>query len=375
MSKNALNIDWDMSVIEKRKQAVRDVWDYRAVDHIPIMLSVSDNPWGYSVKDQLFDVEKQLAVALRSIELSLARVPDDYIPTAFINVGCNAIPSAFGCELDYGEHPDQTPAVKAPIVHSVDEVYALRKPDPLSEGLLPEFLRRVSRFMEATEARIAVSCLDMNGPTGIASDLLGSTLYFSMMYDAPEALEHLLGFLADVIIDVTDAVIRTAGGIERLASTDFFSEWCPEGKKGHVSDDLCACVSPAFFRRFSIPANSKIFRKYGPGLLHNCGPNPCVNEYLECDPRISGVDLSYDYSRRDLASFRGPFSRRGVVYLPLAGTPIEAAQRYRGCMDSLAPDVIVIPQLVIGAADDARAYHRAVLEVAKEYADRVWGRA
>lgn len=359
--------------MEKRRQAVRDAWAYRPVEHIPIMLSVSGNPWRYSVQDQLFDSEKQLDVCLRGVRLSLERVPDDYIPNAFVNVGCNAIPSAFGCELSYGEHPDQTPAVKAPILFSPNDVFALERPDPRRDGLLPEFLKRIRRFTEATEGKVHLSCLDMNGPTGIASDLLGSSLYFSMMYDAPEALSHLLGFLAQVIVDVTEAAIEAAGGIDRLSSTDFFWDWCPEGKKGHVSDDLSACVSPAFFRKFSVPANSVIFRKFGPGLLHNCGPNPCVREYLAHDPPIAGVNLAYEYSLRDLAAFREPFARRGIIYMSFAGTPAEAAAKYRGVMEMLAPDVIVIPQVSITERDDAAAYYEAMLEVSKEYAERTWG--
>jgi hypothetical protein len=370
-----MKIRYDDAVIERRKQAVRDTWSYRPVDHIPIMLSVSGNAWKYSVKDQLFDAEKQLAVSLRSVELSLERVPDDYIPNAFINVGCNAIPSAFGSELSYGDHPDQTPGVKEPILRAPDEVYSLEMPDPREDGLIPEFLRRAERYLEATEGRVSLSCLDMNGPAGIASDLLGTSLYFTMMYDAPEALSYLLGFLADAIIAVTEAVIEAVGGIDRLSSTDFFWDWCPEGKKGHVSDDFSATVSPEFFRRFSRPANSRIFSRFGPGLLHNCGPNPCVGDYLAHDPPIAGVDLSYDYSLPDLASFREPFARRGVVYLGFSGRPDEAAARYRGVMDILAPDAICIPQLSIEEEDDASAYYAAMLEVSKEYAERVWGRA
>ena len=367
-------LDYDPGVMERRKQAVRDVWAYRPVEHIPIMLTVAANPWKYSVKDQLFDTEKQLAVARRTAALSLQRVPDDYIPCAFINVGCTAIASAFGAELCYGEHPDQTPGVARPILHSPDDVYRLTPPDPRRDGLLPEFLRRAARFNEAFEGRVFLSCLDMNGPTGVASDLLGTDRYFSMMYDAPDALSHLLSMLADVIIDVTRAVIATVGGIDRLSCTDFFCEWCPEGRKGHVSDDLSACISPAFFRKFSLPANSRIFKEFGPGLLHNCGPNPCVRDYLGHEPPIGGVDLAYDYSLVDLHAFKSPFARRGVIYLGFGGSPAEAAANYRGVMEKLAPDVIVIPQLSIGEADDAAAYHAALREVAKEYADRVWGR-
>ncbi len=367
-------IDYNPAVIEKRKQAIRNVWAYRAVEHIPIMLSVAANPWKYSVKDQLLDGEKQLAVAMRSVALSFQRVPDDYIPTAFINVGCTAIPSAFGAKLSYGDHPDQTPGVKTPLLHAPDDVYSLTKPDPQRDGLLPEFLRRVRRFNEAFEGRVYLSCLDMNGPTGIASDLLGTDLYFSMMYDAPDALSHLLELLADVIVDVTHAAIEAVGGIDQLTSTDFFSDWCPEGRKGHVSDDLSACISPTFFRAFSQPANARIFQAFGPGLLHNCGPNPCAAEYLNHDPAISGVDLALEYSLPDLHTFKSPFSRRGVIYTNFSGSPTEAAVKYRGIMDMLAPEVIVIPQLSIGEDDDAAASYAAMLEVATEYADRVWGR-
>jgi hypothetical protein len=112
-----------------------------------------------------------------------------------------------------------------------------------------------------------------------------------------------------------------------------------------MSDDLSACVSPEFFRTFSIPANSVIHSEFGPGPLHNCWPNPCVREYLAHDPPLAGVNLAYEYSLRDLAGFHKPFARRGIIYTEFTGTPAEAA-----------------------------ACCAAMLEVSKEYAERVWGR-
>ena len=38
------NIAYDDAIMESRKQAVRDVWAYRPVEHIPVMLSVAGNP-------------------------------------------------------------------------------------------------------------------------------------------------------------------------------------------------------------------------------------------------------------------------------------------------------------------------------------------
>lgn len=52
-------IDFDIPVkeIEKRKQMIRDVWEYKKVDHIPFMITVNSDPYGYTMHDELFSQE------------------------------------------------------------------------------------------------------------------------------------------------------------------------------------------------------------------------------------------------------------------------------------------------------------------------------
>ena len=369
-----LEFDIPEKEIERRKQVIRDVWEYKKVDHIPVMMSVDYNPWGYTMHDELYNREKQLKLRLNSVKNSLELIPDDYIPSMFINIGCVAIASALGAEIYYGENEQQTPGVRKPIINKIEDIYKLKMPDPRKDGMIAEYIGRLKYFLEETEHKIAVSGLDMNGPVAVASDILGSELLYTMMYEAQEDLIYLLNFTTDVIMKITDVSIEEAGGIEHFASTDFFWLWCPEGKKGHVSSDLCASYSPELFRSLDIPVNNRIFRKYGGGLLHNCGPNPCVYEYLNHEPSISGVNLAYKYSCGDLAKFKKAFKGKGIIYFFYEENPQEALAQYRETMELLAPDVIAIPVVsVTDPAQDVARLYEDFYNVSREYARRIWG--
>lgn len=364
--------------IEKRKQLIRDVWNYKKVDHIPIMLNIVSNPYGYTMHDEIFSKEKQLQMRLASIKKTLELVPDDYIPGIFVNMGCVGIENALGMEIYYGETPQQTPGVRGRLLENIEDIVNLKTINPYKDGILPQFLERMRYFVEQTGYQIPISCLDMNGPMAVAMDIIGSEDFLLGMYENPDEIKYLLNYVMDNIMLVTEACIVAAGGINNITCTDFCDYWFPEGKKGHVSDDVSAMIKPELFKEFSIPVNNRVFQKYGSGLLHNCGPNPCVDYYLEHTPNISGVDLAYEYSKNDLPKFKKPFKGRGVVYL---GTAFESHEQtiaeYRHMMDSLVPDVIAIPSILIeegailsGKCNPQRLYED-LRKMSEEYASKM----
>lgn len=375
-----LDFEIPAAEIEKRKQLIRDVWNYKKVDHIPVILQINSNPYGYTIHDEIFSKEKQLKLRLASIKKTLELVPDDYIPGIFVNMGCVGIENALGMEIYYGESEYQTPGVRGRLLQNIEDIYSLRPIDPYKDGILPQFLERMRYFAEQTGYSIPLSCLDMNGPMAVAMHIIGSENLFMGMYEFPEEIKYLLNFVMDNIILVTEACIDAARGIDNITCTDFCDYWFPEGKKGHVSDDVCAMYNPEMFKEFSIPVNNRIFQKYGPGTLHNCGPNPCVDYYLEHQPKISGVDLAYEYSKNDLPNFKKPFKQRGIIYLGINYTSHEQILAdYRYIVDTLAPDVIAIPNIIIderfidsGECCPGKLYED-LRKVSTEYASRmIW---
>lgn len=373
-----LDFEIPLKEIENRRQLVRDVWNYKKADHIPVMLSIKSNPYGYTMHDEIFSKEKQLQLRLASIKRTLELVPDDYIPGMFVNMGCVGIESALGMNIYYGESPMQTPGVRGTLLKNMEDIYSLKPVNPYKDGILPQFLERMGYFVEETGCQIPVSCLDMNGPMAVAMDIVGSEKLLMGMYEYPDEVKYLLNFVMDNILSVTEACIEAAGGIDRITCTDFCDIWFPEGKKGHVSDDVCAMYKPEMFKEFSIPVNNRIFEKYGPGLLHNCGPNPCVDYYLEHTPNISGVDLAYDYSKTDLLKFNMPFKGRGVIYLSIGfSSHEEILTEYKYIIESLVPNVIAILRITIdegmitaGKCDICRLYED-LRKMSEEYANGI----
>lgn len=81
----------------------------------------------------------------------------------------------------------------------------------------------------------------------IAYELMGTNLFFTIMYDTPAAMQYLVNFLADALITLRDACIEAAGGIENITSTGWDGKWFP--KKGYISNDLAGvCILLSFLK-------------------------------------------------------------------------------------------------------------------------------
>jgi hypothetical protein len=365
----------DADEIERRKQLVRDLWAGRPLDHIPVYISVENPSPRYSIREQFLDADKQWQESITALGLAWQHVPEnDLVPTIRPDVGCSCLATAFGAELFWGDDPNQTCGVKHPPLKRVEEAYNLQVPPP-DAGQLAEGIRRVRQFAEAGQRLVSVSLLDMAGGLNVASDLLGGNAMYTSMYENPEALECLLDKIQQLFLATIERQIEAAGGQERITTTDFPEYWFPEGRKGHVSDDISANISPASYQRFSRPFHNLVFKRYGGGGLHNCGPNPCLEGYLSHSPPIGAIDLSYMFSKVDLPRMKKVLKKRAFVYLGnFPVDPAEAIEAYRDIMELMAPDVIVVPHLTVPMKADPGEVYRRMRAIADEYAKRMdWG--
>jgi uroporphyrinogen-III decarboxylase len=373
---NLKRTHWMQDELERRKTLYRNLFAGEPLERLPVEVRVAV-PSPYSIQAQFQDREKQLEAALNNALATWEHAPSsDCIPAIRPDVGCSCLASAFGAEYFWGDDPNQTPGIKEKIITldgMAEQVAALPIPDPQRDGWLPEGLWRIHYFAEASEGIIPVSLLDAAGGVNVAADLLGMTELMMAFYDHPEAVHSLLNKIQTLYSATIRAGIAAAGGEANITTTDFEDVWYPEGWKGHVSDDISAGFGPAIYTEFSAPYHARIFKEFGCGGLHNCGPNPCHTAYVSHSFSPRSLDLSDQYSHGDLPKFKKSLRHKAFIYLFYSGgkTPVEW---YREIMEFMVPDVIVIPVFQVGPQDQPEALCHDLRIVATEYARRMdWG--
>jgi hypothetical protein len=363
---------WMRDEQERRQSLWRDLWAGRPLTRMPLDIRVAV-PAAHSVRAQFRDGDAQLAVAMDNVKATWQLgTSTDTVPAMRPDVGCSCLATAYGAEYYWGESPNQTPGIRTPVVTDLEaQVGDLPQPDPRAHGWLPEGLRRIARFAEVGGGFVPVSLLDAAGGVNVAADLLGMTGLMLAFSTAPLALHRLLDSVQTLFIATIEAGIAAAGGEANITTTDFPDLWFPEGRKGHVSDDVSAGFGPATYAEFSAPYHARVFARFGAGGLHNCGPNPCHAEYLAHDPAPRALDLANRYSRADLPLLAVSLHRRGFVYLGfdgLPGTDCDPVAWYRGIVAECAPELIVVPVITVSSTTEGRELFAALAPVATEYA-------
>jgi hypothetical protein len=366
----------DTAEIDRRKNVIRSLWAGQRLDRIPVHMRVSMSKPSYPVREQFLDADKQLEVALGNANLTWAMLPDiDSVPSMRPDIGCSGLATAFGAKLFWGDDCNQTCGIKEPVIKNIRDVVSLEMPD-CHAGQLGEGIERIEKFAQAGAGMISISLLDIAGGLNVANDLLGSELLYTAMVDHPEELKILLHKIQDFFIEVIEAQITAAGGEDAIATFDFPDLWFPEGQKGHVSDDISANISPDMYRMFSTEFHDRIFQRFGGGGLHNCGPNPCLECYLEHTPAPRAIDLAYKYSKRDWNHIKRLCKNKAIVYIwEFPSEPPLCIDTFRELMEYMTPDVIAIPIIEISdSTQNIELLCRKIQEIAAEYAKRMdWG--
>ncbi len=365
-------VNLDRHEIERRKERIRRAWEYEEVDHIPMGFVLEDFS-KYTLREQCQNGELQLEINRTNVERLLRLLPDDYIPTARLWPGYVTIASMFGLEIHWSDNPNQAPGVLHHPISDISQVYELRMPDPAEDGLMPFNLKWLAIFRDNFPEEVSLTGIDLGGPLNTAKDLFDTDLLFTAMYDSPKEFHYFLSLATEVQIQALREILNAVGDINRLTSIDFDPIWAPEGRKGFVSDDVCASLSPGMFREFSLPYNSRIFQLWRGGRLHNCGPHPAIDLYLHHNPEINGLNCSFKYTKPDLPKIKRAFRGKGIVELMYDNgeSAGEIIRGYEEVASVLAPDVVAMPVVWLDETwtDDAiRDMHQGLRRVSERYA-------
>ena len=369
--------DWMREERLRREALFEGLFGGKPIPHIPIEIKVSAPK--HRARDYYFDFSAQFEDAMSSAVATWGMKRNDLIPSLFPDVGCSCLATVFGARYYFGESEDQTAGVKDPPIKDLAGWAAKAGssdtpgiPDIMESEWIREGLRRTREFAEAGDGFLPVTGLDAAGGVNVAADLLGVQNLLMAMVMEKEALHRLLAVIQETYIALIEKEIEAAGGLDNMTCTDFYPGWSPPGYKGHCSDDISAMFGPDFYDEFSAPYHAMVYRKYGRGGLHNCGPNPCHEAYVahEASPRY--LDLAEKYSERDLPKLKK--SLKGKAFIRWGSEDREIGlieKRFRGYMELLAPDVMLVPAYTVTTQEEGDELYDRLYPIAVEYAGRM----
>jgi len=206
-------------------------------------------------------------------------------------------PSAFGAKCIF---PDNDFPFADKIIHTLEDIGRIKKPDPRQDGLLPFVIKRLQHYRPRIEAaghqiRFAVS----RGPLNIASFLMGITEFMTELRGNPDTMHYLLRLVTDFIGDWLD----------------YQRECFPSIAGVLLLDDIVGFVGEADYSEFVMPYLKDLFARTGCDVrfFHNDAPCRCSAPHL-AETGVNLYNMGVDASLKDIQTWtRGEVALMGNI--------------------------------------------------------------
>jgi uroporphyrinogen decarboxylase len=247
----------------------------------PMMMDLGATALGCSIGEYASDGH-----VMGDAQIALYRELDQDV----IFVACDNyyIAQGFGCDIDIPD--DEIPHLRIPPCGTLDDVYKLKVPNPLTDGRMPVMIGAARRVREVLGDSIALRTPG-TGPFALASYFIGTQEWLVQIGLAeaqdpdsnPDAIHYALNLAADALIAFGKAC--------HDAGADIL----------HCGDSLASCdmISPRQYERWAFPYQRKViqaWKEYGATtLLHICGNSTKVLElYAQTGADIIEIDHKVD---------------------------------------------------------------------------------
>jgi uroporphyrinogen decarboxylase len=210
-----------------------------------------------------------------------------FLPGFWSEYGMCTEPSAFGAKCTFP--PNEFPHAHS-IIRSSSDIDDLRIPNPKTDGLLPFMLNRLKMAKPEIEAaghkiRFAVA----RGPLNIASYLMGSTEFLTMMMMEPEKAHLLIQKITTFLKDWLQLQIETFTTIDGVL----------------VLDDIIGFMGEQEFVTFGLPYFKDLYNvDVSVKFLHNDAPCEASAPYLP-EMGINLFNMGFEVSLNELKSITG----------------------------------------------------------------------
>ena len=245
---------------------------------------VIDSPWlpnwfGSKILDYFSNDNLWVEANLKAIN----DFPDVmFLPGFWSEFGMCTEPSAFGARSVFPA--DEFPHAHR-VIKSADDIDDLPQPNPATDGLLPFMLNRLKLAQAKIEdaghkIRFAVA----RGPLNIASYLMGSTEFLTMMMMQPDKAETLMRKITDFLKDWLTLQRETFPTIDGI----------------FLLDDIIGFMGETEFRQFGLPYFKELYNEdVTVKFLHNDAPCRVSTPILP-EMGVNFFNMGFDVSLNEL---------------------------------------------------------------------------
>jgi uroporphyrinogen-III decarboxylase len=321
--------------MEQARQRIHDAYSHKDTGELPVLV-MDVNYWvsgdaPQMIPDDYFTSSaSMLEFQQAKIDRHLASIQDDYIPLLYPWYGTGVVPSAIGSKVLFQRGMD--PAVEGPVLERPEDIRKLRRPNPLTDGLMPRVLETIRYFREHSD--LPVMFTDAQGPLNIALTLCGVENFFVWAKEQPLLAHELMDYTTEVLIDWIRVQKQYAGQSEKNGAFPH-SILLPEGFGGVcISDDDCTVISPKMYREFVVPYNSRVFQAFGGGTLHFCGSAMHQIENFLATDGLTGINCFCMGDFKQIRRMQEKFDNR-LTLMVCDFTPLNIDSYYRELLANL----------------------------------------
>ncbi len=321
--------------IEQARQRIHDAYSHKDTGEMPVLV-MDVNYWVSGDSPQLIPDDyftspaSMLQFQQAKIDRHVSSIQDDYIPLLYPWYGTGVVPSALGSNVLFQRGMD--PAVEGPVLERPEDIRKLRRPNPLTDGLMPRVLETIRYFRQHSD--LPVMFTDAQGPLNIALTLCGVENFFVWAKEQPALAHELMDYTTEVLIDWIRIQKQYAGQSETSGAFPH-SILLPEGFGGVcISDDDCTVISPKMYREFVVPYNSRVFQAFGGGTLHFCGSATHQIDNFLATEGLTGINCFCMGDFKQIRRMQDKFDSR-LALMVCDFTPLDVEAYFRDLLANL----------------------------------------
>lgn len=232
------------------------------IEDIPVVVQPPSDIWGSVSGDRVLSLQHQLDALLLSMELQSDFVFTYIEPWHGVGVYANI----FGCPVNwYDFDAPQT----QPIIHSLDQLKTVRRPNILDAELPRMILETIHYFRDVTKDRLDIVLTDTQSPNDSASLIISTNEFFAANLVGVEHLAPFMDMLTDVMVEFSEMQFDAIGPIAVRPGHIMLSAPCLAGIS--ISDDNMAVISKRAYTNAALPYNSRLGEHFNGIALHTCG--------------------------------------------------------------------------------------------------------